>query len=137
MRSALLAIALSLLAAPAWAAPNVSGNWLTEDRSAIISVAPCGRQMCGSIAKILVNRPGAPWTDSHNPDPALRNRPVLGMRIVSGLNPSADKWEGGRIYDPKSGKSYKSYIQLNPDGSLKVAGCILFFCQAQRWTRAR
>ena len=24
-----------------------------------------------------------------------------------------------------------------PDGSLKVSGCILFICQAQRWTRAR
>jgi uncharacterized protein (DUF2147 family) len=132
-----LAAILLAPSAPAWAAPNVAGNWLTEDKSAIIALAPCGQQMCGSIARILVNRPGRPWTDAHNPDPALRGRPVLGMRIISGLNPGQNKWEGGRIYDPKSGKSYKSYVQLNPDGSLKVAGCILFVCQGQRWTRAR
>lgn len=136
MRNGLPALLL-VSATAASAAPNVAGNWLTEDRSAIIAVQPCGRQMCGSIAKILKNRPGKPWTDAHNPDPKLRDRPVLGLTIVSGLNPAVDRWEGGRIYDPQSGKSYKSYIQPNADGSLKVAGCILVFCQAQRWTRAR
>ena len=137
MRFVLPALLLMASASGASAAPNVIGNWLTEDKSAIITIEPCGRQLCGSIARILVNRPGRPWTDSHNPDPALRNRPVLGMRIISGLNPGKERWDGGRIYDPQSGKSYKSYLQPNPDGSLKVAGCILVFCQAQRWTRVR
>jgi phosphoenolpyruvate carboxylase len=34
-------------------------------------------------------------------------------------------------------KTYRSMLRLNADGSLKVSGCIAFFCQSQRWTRAR
>jgi uncharacterized protein (DUF2147 family) len=59
------------------------------------------------------------------------------LRILSGFAPAADGWENGRIYDPKSGKSYRSHLKLNPDGSLKVSGCIAFICKSQRWTRAR
>ena len=46
-------------------------------------------------------------------------------------------WKDGRIYDPESGKTYRSRLRVTPDGSLKVSGCILFVCQSQRWTRAR
>ena len=137
MKRLLLGLSVACFSTAAFAAPNVSGNWLTEDKSAIIAIGPCAEQLCGSIAKVLVDRPGAPKTDIHNPDPSLRGRPFIGLRIISGLNPAPTRWEGGRIYDPKSGKSYKSYLQLNGDGSLKVAGCITVFCRSERWTRVR
>jgi uncharacterized protein (DUF2147 family) len=53
------------------------------------------------------------------------------------MRPAPRRWEGGRIYDPNNGKSYNSYLALNADGSLKVAGCISFICRSQRWTRIR
>ena len=43
--------------------------------------------------------------------------------------------EGGRAYDPKSGQSYRSSLKLEPDGSLKLTGCVLFICESRRWTR--
>ena len=76
-------------------------------------------------------------TDVNNPDPKLRARPVQGMAILTGFKPDAKGLAGGRIYDPKSGRTYRSMLRLNPDGSLKVSGCIAFICQSQRWTRAR
>lgn len=124
-------------ASAAQAAENVTGRWMTEDKSAVISIAPCGIQMCGTIAQLLVNTPGMPRTDVNNPDPALRSRPLEGLRIISGLSRNGVRWEGGRIYDPLTGKSYKSYLQLTEGGVLKVAGCLAFICRAQRWTRAR
>ena len=43
---------------------------------------------------------------------------------------------GGSIYDPQSGKTYDSKLSLNPDGTLKVEGCISIICQAQTWKPA-
>lgn len=137
MRRFLIGIFLLSSVAAAHGAGDISGNWRTQDGSAIIAFGPCGNQMCGNVAKVLVSRPGIPKTDVRNPDPALRNRPIQGLRVISGLHAKGDRWEGGRIYDPKSGKSYKSHVQLNPDGSLKVAGCLAVLCKAQRWTRVR
>ena len=43
----------------------------------------------------------------------------------------------GTIYDPRNGKTYKSIVSKNADGTLAVKGCIAFFCQTQKWTPAR
>ncbi|HEX8533781.1 MAG TPA: DUF2147 domain-containing protein [Allosphingosinicella sp.] len=131
-------LVLALFAAPAAAqAADVTGNWLTGDKSALVVIARCGEALCGTIAKVLIERPGYPKTDVRNPDPKLRNRPIEGLRILSGFSRRGDKWEGGRIYDPRSGKSYASKMALNSDGSLNVSGCIPIFCKTVRWTRAR
>jgi uncharacterized protein (DUF2147 family) len=137
MRLFPLALLLSVVATSARAAPDVTGNWVTEEKTGLVSIRACGRSLCGTIGRVLVSRPGVPTTDVKNPDPALRSRPLLGLRILSGFAPAADGWENGRIYDPKSGKSYRSHLKVNPDGSLKVSGCIAFICKSQRWTRAR
>jgi uncharacterized protein (DUF2147 family) len=135
----LLALLASLVvAAPAAAAPaSIQGLWLTDDHKGVVQIAPCGRQMCGTIAKVLDRSPAALDHDANNPDPKLRSRPMVGLPTLTGFEGSGGSWKGGRAYDPKSGKSYKSTMELQPDGRLKVSGCILFICQAQYWTRVR
>jgi uncharacterized protein (DUF2147 family) len=134
-----LLLAPWLAAAPvaALAAPGVQGVWLTDDRKGLVEIAPCGAAMCGRILKVLDNGPSVPRTDVHNPDPKLRGRPLAGLRTLSGFTGSGGSWRGGQAYDPKSGKSYRSTLALNPDGSLKVSGCVLFICESRRWTRVR
>ncbi len=39
-------------------------------------------------------------------------------------------------YDPKTGNSYDASLKLNPDGPLRVTGCVLAVCRSKRWTRA-
>jgi uncharacterized protein (DUF2147 family) len=87
--------------------------------------------------RVLSNDAARLTTDRNNPDPRLRGRPIVGLTILSGFGRSGNIWTGGRAYDPKAGRSYRSNLALNPDGSLKVTGCVLFICQSQRWTRAR
>ncbi len=127
----------SLLLAGAASAPSVQGNWLTDDHRGVVRIAPCGARMCGTIARVLDANPGRLLTDRNNPDPRLRGRPIVGLQILSGFTRSGNIWKGGFAYDPKSGRSYRSTLALNPDGSLKVTGCVLFICQSQRWTRVR
>lgn len=138
MHRKIVILVLTILAAgTAEAAPDVTGNWLTEDKKAVVAIAACGRSLCGRVLRVLVRDTGAPVNDVHNPDPALRKRPILGLPMLTGFAPSAAGWDGGRIYDPKSGKTYRSKLRLQHDGSLKVSGCVVIFCLTQRWTRTR
>jgi len=123
----------SALAAPA----PITGKWKTQDKDAIVTVAKCGASLCGRISKFLVAPPGgAGQKDINNPKKALRKRTLLGLAVLTGFKPDGVQWRG-RIYDPKSGKSYRSVMYKTKSGQLKVKGCILIACQSQTWTRAR
>lgn len=136
MRLALAAAAAVLLAGVAEAAPPaVAGRWLTADGTAVVEVGPCGRALCGRIARIVKPTPGGPTTDAKNPDRALRQRPILGLTILSGFSADEDRWNG-HIYDPRSGRTYRSTLTRD-GGTLKVKGCFGPFCRTQVWSRAR
>ena len=132
-----LALAIALAAVPAAAQRGVTGNWLTEDREAIIAVARCGSAICGRIARILVPTPEADQRDVNNPNPVLRNRPVEGLRVLSGFTFDDGQYRHGQVYDPKTGRSYNARMRLNANGTLRVTGCVLggIICRSETWTR--
>jgi uncharacterized protein (DUF2147 family) len=138
MPVASLIAAMLLAGQPPVAAPapgSIRGKWLTDDKKAVVTIGPCGALLCGWISKVLDTTPGVPETDVNNPDPDLRSRAITGLPVLSGFRRKGAQWTGGHAYDPKSGRSYRSTLELNRDGSLKVTGCVLFFCQSKRWTR--
>lgn len=135
--------AITLLAALAWsvdrasAAEPVTGRWVTADKDGVVLIAPCGKAVCGTLEKFLVAPPeGLDQRDINNPDPKLRQRRLLGLPILSGFIADRDIWRG-RIYDPKSGKSYRSVIRRKGENLLEVKGCIGPFCQTQIWRSAK
>ncbi len=128
--------ALLLIAAPASAAAPVTGRWVPPEKDSVIEIAPCGNLLCGKIARITAPTPEGPPVDKFNPNPALRKRPILGLAVLSGFKDDGKSWRGS-IYDPRAGKTYKSFLQLQPDGRLKVQGCVGPFCKSMHWTRAR
>ncbi|MFZ3482491.1 DUF2147 domain-containing protein [Sphingomonas sp. 3-13AW] len=137
MRSWGAAAILSLcLAGPAAASPaSVAGRWLTEGGQAIVEIAPCGAAICGTIAKVLKVDPKAPKTDVNNPDPRLRQRSTGNLRILTGFVPDGSRWKG-EVYDPRSGRTYKSFLKAQPDGTLDLTGCVWKLCQTQSWAKA-
>lgn len=136
MRTApLFLLATLFLAVPASAATPIAGRYVTEDGSALVEVGPCGGTTCGRIVRVLKHRPGAAATDVNNSNQALRSRPIVGMPVLSGFADKGKDWRG-TIYDPRNGKSYKSIVTRQPNGTLKVQGCIAFLCQTQEWRPA-
>lgn len=121
---------LLALAAVASPAADLAGVWVTEDRSAIVRIGACGNRICGRVIQVL--RADAPATDVNNPIRGLRNRRLVGLVVLSGFSPSG---VGGRAYDPKTGRSYRASLRLNPDGTLRVTGCVTIVCRSQTWTR--
>jgi uncharacterized protein (DUF2147 family) len=138
MRTTGLAIAATLLATPALAADPVEGEWVTQGGSGKVRISPCAGKpdrLCGLIVW-LRDPADAKARDANNPEPGLRTRPLIGLPMIRDFRKAAPgRWTGGKIYDPESGKTYDSKISINPNGTLKVEGCILVVCQAQTWRR--
>lgn len=104
-----------------WATPGPDGAWIRID--------DCGGKLCGTIVKLdePINEEGKEKRDENNPDPALRNRPVVGIVLFSGLSrdaPDGQSWSGGGIYDPKAGKIYSCKMTLDDPDTLAVRGYI-------------
>lgn len=127
--------ALLMAAWPALAAEPATGRWVTAEQDAVVSIAPCGKALCGTVDRFLVPPPqGLDQRDVNNPDPKLRSRKLLGLTILSQFIADGASWRG-RIYDPKNGKSYRSIIRRKGANVLEVKGCIGPFCQTQVWKR--
>ena len=143
MRRFLLLTGFLAAAGAARASPDpVFGQWFNQDREGKVLIAPCSSApalACGAITwlKEPADDEGRPAHDIHNPDPALRNRPVIGLSVIRDMKPDGHgHWAGGRLYDPETGKSYRGRLTAIGGGRLKVEGCVLVICEAQTWTRA-
>ena len=105
-------------------ADGIEGKWRTMDDEtkkpkAIITISQSGGVYNGTITGLAEG--------VNNVCPACGgNKPLIGLTVVRGLKAEGEnQYEGGRIYDPKSGKTYKSKATLSADGkTLKVRGYI-------------
>ena len=67
-----------------------------------------------------------------------KDQPILGMEILRGLKKTEGKdvWEGGTIWDPKTGKVYKATdTPIEGGKKLQMRGYIGFFYRTQVWNR--
>lgn len=144
---ALLAVAPGLAAAADVQGDRLLGIWATDRAEAHVEVSRGGDgKYYGTI--IWLEEPfyaandsggmaGQPKVDRENPDPALRDRGIDGLRIMDGFGYAGnDTWTGGSIYDPENGKTYKCRIHLTEEGTLKVRGYvgIPLFGRTTEWT---
>lgn len=67
------------------------------------------------------------------------NQPILGLTVIRGLSKDGNEYSGGKILDPKHGKYYKCYINLENENKLKVRGYIgiSLFGRTQYWHRVK
>ncbi len=128
-------------AAPALAA-DPTGVWLTQEQDAHIRVVKCGKGFCGTIVWLRDAKDpqtGKPVVDEKNPDPAKRNKPLLGTMIAIDFLPAADapsKWKG-RFYNADDGQLYDGTLSVGGASELSVEGCLGPLCQTQTWTRVK
>ncbi|HKU95689.1 MAG TPA: DUF2147 domain-containing protein [Vineibacter sp.] len=131
---------------------SVYGVWLTQSESAHVEIWSCDAQgrgpICGRLVKLIDptgpdDKPVAPeeLVDSHNPDPALRDRKILGMVFLYDFEATSDPnvFEDGSVYNAEDGKTYRANITLQRDGTLRLRGYvgIPLFGRSEIWTRVR
>lgn len=132
---------LALVAAMAAATPaadTVVGRWKTETKNAVVDIARCGAQLCGTLVSSDAIRANPAFPDAKNPNPALRAKPLKGSRMLSGFTRQGTEWVGGQIYKADEGKTYSGKITPVDANTLKLRGCIFVpLCKTQTWTRAQ
>ena len=115
---------------------GIFGYWLTSE--SIVKIENCNNLVCGRIETIFVDDGTNPKSilDENNKDKSLRSRTLVGINLLSEFkikNTNQKIFKGGKIYDPRSGNTYKSNLYLNQDGNLKVEGCLAFICDGEEW----
>ena len=139
------ALAVSfLLACPSRASEaSVIGRWVTVDDKtgaprSVVEIAEADGTLQGKIAKIY-DEPGQSPSDLCTKCSGdLKDKPILGMKILAGLKRDGDAWDGGTILDPDSGNVYSATLGLSDSGKkLVVRGYlgISLFGRSQTWIR--
>ena len=119
------------------------GTWQTIDDQtgkpkALIRITEANGELRGRIEHLFraPNEEQNPKCDKCEGE--LKDKPIVGMTILSGMKPDGDEFNGGRILDPGNGKVYKSKMELVDGGrKLSVRGYIgmPLLGRTQTWVR--
>ena len=107
-----------------------TGEWRIADGTGTVRIRKCGPNFCG-----FVSSSSTPAKDIRNPDPAKRNRDVVGIEVLFNLKPAGDNSYTGETYDADDGQIY--IATLVPNGSsMEIKGCVPNggACGSQTWT---
>ena len=142
LTSALIGAALGLAAmgfsASSGLASDAEGLWLMANGKVTVKVTNCGDGICGTIVGLkepISKLDGKPKVDRENPDPALRQRPVIGLSILRNMRMTGDGQWKGTIYNPDDGNTYNATVKLKGN-ELKVKGCVIgILCKTNSFAR--
>ena len=125
----------------------ILGIWFNAEKDAKIQIykvmdKKLGERYYGKVIwlKTPLDTKGNPKTDIENPDPKLQSRPRLGLVVLTNLGyNSGAKYDGGKVYDPKSGKTYSCQTELVNNNLMKLRGFIgvSLIGRTSEWTRTQ
>ncbi len=120
------------------AAPEaILGEWWTEKKDGKVRFEKLKDGTYWGILSWSSANP--PRKDEKNPDPKLRDRPLVGIVLIWNLKFQDGEFVDGKVYNPNEGKTYGMKIKVNGDGTLTIRGYagIALFGQSQTWTRVK
>lgn len=125
MKRLALVAALTLVGTAAFADP-IAGVWKTQPDDgayAHIKMAPCGSNMCGTIARTFN-------------DTGEYNSPNKGKQLVRNMTAKGGGAYEGKVWRPSNDKIYLGKMQLNGN-QIKLKGCVAggLICSSQTWSR--
>ncbi|ALD19916.1 DUF2147 domain-containing protein [Hymenobacter sp. DG25A] len=116
-------------------AKAIVGRWQPADKRGTLEIYEHQGRFYGKVAGPTKPR----RLDTHNPDPKLRTRPILGVVILQNFRYDGQgSWKDGTIYDPNSGNTYSCILKLRNANTLVVRGYlgISLLGRTVVWTRA-
>jgi uncharacterized protein (DUF2147 family) len=118
-------LGLALLVAEPTAA--IEGRWRSPGGNSIIEIAPCGNDLCGTVA----------WASERaKQDAAKATDQLIGTQLLTGLQESKPgRWQG-KLFIPDKNVRVTAKVQLASPQQLKVSGCTAkVLCHSQIWTK--
>lgn len=135
-----LTLALMLLGASALTtlaqdkSDAILGEWLSPKKDSRVLIY---RRTNAYYGKITWGT-GTSARDEKNPNPALRNREVVGLVMLNNFTHDGnDTWQSGTIYDPREGKTYACKMTLKNVNTLSIRGYVglSLFGRSEIWSR--
>ena len=119
---------------------SILGKWKTVDdlsgkEKGIVEIFEYKNKIYGRIVEIFeADKKHLKCEKCEGED---KNKPILGLAIIKGMKKKDDVYEGGKIVDPKNGKSYNCRITPEGKDKLIVRGYIgiTLFGRSQTWIR--
>lgn len=107
---------------------TILGKWLSASGEAHIQIYQNGNKFSGKLVwlKDPLDVNGKPMLDKKNPKNELTKRPILGLIFLKDFIFKDGIWEGGNIYDPKTGKTYSCKISAAGKDKINVRGFVGF-----------
>jgi uncharacterized protein (DUF2147 family) len=132
----LLAVGAVALATVAYAqtADDALGVWANPENQSHTEFYKCGAGVCARI----VRAGDGQKTDDKNPDPAKRNRPIVGLVIMQGAKQTGPMSWSGALYNRADGKTYSGTLTVKSKTAVELSGCVAaIFCKTVTFTRVR
>mgnify|MGYP003347600143 FL=1 len=120
-----------------------AGLWRTIDdhsgkEKSLIRIVEVTGEFQGTIEKIFPEPGEDPNPNCEKCPGNKKNKPIIGMMILTGLKKDNGLWSGGEILDPQNGKTYRCKMWLEKQGrELHVRGFIgvALLGRTQVWKR--
>src|SRR5688572_28649822 len=118
-------LSLIALAALLTGESSIEGRWRSPGGNSIIDIAPCGSELCGTVA----------WaSEKAKADARKATGQLIGTQILTQLQEKKPgRWQG-RLYIPDKDMRVTAKIQLASPEQLKVSGCVVI-CKSETWSR--
>jgi uncharacterized protein (DUF2147 family) len=119
---------------------DIVGEWYNAEKDVVITLFEDGKTISGKITwmRFPNDKDGSPKKDFLNSDENLRNREIMGMKIISSFSHIAGMvWDNGSLYNYKKGKIYTGMMTLKDSNTLDLRGYtgFSFIGSSSIWTR--
>ena len=136
-------LSLALFTSAALAESTPAGLWRTIDdhtgkEKSLVRIVEVNGEFRGTIEKLFREHGEDPNPNCDKCTGDKKNKPVIGMMILTGLKKDNSQWAGGEILDPQNGKIYRCKAWLENKGhDLHVRGFIgmALLGRTQIWKR--
>jgi uncharacterized protein (DUF2147 family) len=117
------------------------GTWATIDdetgqMKSHIKITEKNGTLTGTIVKLLIKPESDKCTKCTGDK---KDKPLIGLSILSISKKEGNEWVGGSIVDPKNGKTYKCTLRMESENKMAVRGYIGFSLigRTQTWKRVQ
>ena len=119
----------------------ILGRWVNPSGEAHVEIFKKSDRYFGKIVWLKNPRDeqGVAKTDVKNPEPGLKSKPILGLEMLKDFVFADGKWTDGKIYDPKSGKTYSCNITQKGINEISIRGYmgISIIGRSESWKRIK
>ena len=136
---AAVAILSAIFGAPALAQDSAVGLWKNAepDKVTFIRTYEDGGKLRGKIEKVMKNNVEDKDSKCTKCKDENKDKPMVGLQLIWDMQKDGDKWSGGKLLDPETGRVVNCKLETAEGGKkLLVKGSIAFLSKTQTWTRA-